>query len=129
VREAIIALELDGLMEVRKGSGVYVSALVPRGAQADDTDIGPFELIEARRLIESECCALAAARVSEDELQILSKLVTAIQAENARAVIMSENANRRFHLEFARAAQNSAMYAAVKILWDGRSLAAISSAH
>ena len=34
VREAIFALELDGLVEVRMGSGVYVAA-PPRGERAD----------------------------------------------------------------------------------------------
>jgi DNA-binding FadR family transcriptional regulator len=120
VREAIIALELDGLVEVRKGSGVYVTALAPRGGKAGDTDMGPFELIEARRLIESECCALAAARVTDEELAALSALVAEMQAENARDVTMSEDADRRFHLEIARATQNSAMYAAVEMLWDAR---------
>src|SRR5690349_12503524 len=52
IREAIIALELDGLVEVRLGSGVYVTARAPRGGQAGETDIGPFELLEARRAIE-----------------------------------------------------------------------------
>src|SRR5215469_14105709 len=58
IREAILALEIDGLVEVRVGSGVYVSARVPSGGQAGRTDMGPFELLEARRAIEGEACAL-----------------------------------------------------------------------
>src|SRR5690348_1481108 len=60
VREAIIALELDGLVDVRMGSGVYVLHQRPPAGQAPDRDIGPFELLEARRAIEGESCALAA---------------------------------------------------------------------
>src|SRR5688500_12828765 len=51
VREAIISLELDGLVEVRLGSGVYVMSRHPPGGQAGAKDIGPFELLEARRAI------------------------------------------------------------------------------
>src|SRR4051812_46257844 len=52
VREATIALELDGLVEVRYGSGVYIVARLPKGGVAGITDFGPFELLEARRAIE-----------------------------------------------------------------------------
>ncbi|RZM06153.1 MAG: GntR family transcriptional regulator, partial [Sphingomonas sp.] len=63
VREAILALELDGLVEVRTGSGVYVAALTPARAQADTSGFGPFEILEARALIEGETCALAATLI------------------------------------------------------------------
>src|SRR6186997_2777327 len=65
VREAIIALELDGLVDVRLGSGVYVKNRRPPGGTESAKDIGPFELLEARRIIEGEACALAALRIGE----------------------------------------------------------------
>ncbi|HEX3063454.1 MAG TPA: GntR family transcriptional regulator, partial [Usitatibacter sp.] len=49
VREALIALEVEGYVEVRVGSGVYV--LGPRHGPAAHplpADSGPFELIRAR---------------------------------------------------------------------------------
>src|SRR3954470_6781488 len=58
LREAIIALELDELVEVRAGSGGYVTNREPPTGQAGVKDIGPFELLEARRAIEGEACAL-----------------------------------------------------------------------
>lgn len=120
IREAILALELDGLVEVRLGSGVYVTASLPRGGEAGAMDIGPFELLEARRAIEGESAALAAALISDDELEELQQLVAEMQAENARDVVMSEDADRRFHMGIAGATQNSAMVAAVEMLWDAR---------
>ncbi|HEY2481674.1 MAG TPA: FadR/GntR family transcriptional regulator, partial [Caulobacteraceae bacterium] len=120
IREAIIALELDGLVDVRLGSGVYVAARLPRGGKAGEMDIGPFELLEARRAIEGESCALAAVLISDEELDELQALVAEMQAENARDVLMSEDADRRFHMTIARASQNSAMVAAVEMLWDAR---------
>jgi DNA-binding FadR family transcriptional regulator len=120
IREAIIALELDGLVEVRLGSGVYVTARLPRGGQAGEMDVGPFELLEARRAIEGEACALAAVLISDEQLDELQDLVVEMQAENTRDVVMSEDADRRFHMLIATATQISAMVAAVQMLWDAR---------
>lgn len=120
IREAIIALELDGLVDVRTGSGVYVLNKEPPTGQAGATDIGPFELLEARRAIEGEACALAATRMDESQLAELSALVAEMRSENEHDVVMSEDADRRFHELIARATQNSGMIAAVQMLWDAR---------
>ncbi len=120
IREAIIALELDHLVEVRVGSGVYVTNKEPPGGKAGATDIGPFELLEARRAIEGEACALAAARIDEAQLTELADLVTEMREENEHDVVRSEDADRRFHELIAAATQNSGMIVAVKMLWDAR---------
>lgn len=120
IREAIIALELDGLVDVRLGSGVYVKAQTPHDGRAGATDIGPFELLEARRAIEAEACAMAAKRITKEELDQLDGLVAEMQAENARDVDRSEDADKRFHMLIAASTQNSAMIAAVELLWEAR---------
>src|SRR6266852_3886734 len=49
VREALIALEVEGYVEVRVGSGVYVRGPIPAvRAEPLPADSGPFELIKAR---------------------------------------------------------------------------------
>lgn len=120
VREAVIALELDGLVEVKTGSGVYVTARVPKTGSPGVTDIGPFELLEARRGIEGEAAALAAQRITDEEIADLETLVAEMEHENKTDVVMSEDADRRFHMTIARATQNSAMVAMVEMLWDVR---------
>jgi DNA-binding FadR family transcriptional regulator len=120
VREAMIALEVDGLVEVMTGSGVYVRALRRRGGKAARVDIGPFELLEARALVEAEAAALAATQIDEETLRELEALVREMEAENARDVVMSEDADRRFHLAIAAATNNSAMLHVVTELWDAR---------
>ncbi len=47
IRKASIALEVDGIVSVRQGSGVYVIAKTPRTGIAGVTDIGPFVLLAA----------------------------------------------------------------------------------
>jgi DNA-binding FadR family transcriptional regulator len=120
VREAIIALEIDGLVEVRLGSGVYVTHRAPPSGKTGETDVGPFELLEARRAIESEVCAIAASRIDDAQLSQLEDLVAEMQQENARDVVMSEDADRRFHMLIAEATKNSACVSSVKHLWDTR---------
>ncbi|MBY8829867.1 FadR/GntR family transcriptional regulator [Hephaestia mangrovi] len=120
IREAIIALEVDGLVEVRKGAGVYVVSATPAegAARANATDYGPFELIEARRLIEADACALAAQRITDEQIYQLSELLDEINS--GKTYEESEDADRRFHLLIAQAAENSVLLAIVEMLWDLR---------
>src|SRR5688572_29676782 len=121
VREAIIALELDGLVEVRLGSGVYVTNRLPPTGKEGAKDIGPFELLEARRVIEGEACALAALRIDDAQLEQLAGLVAEMRDDNRQnEILMSEEADRRFHELIASSTQNSGIIAAVQMLWDAR---------
>jgi DNA-binding FadR family transcriptional regulator len=121
VREAIIALELDELVEVRLGSGVYVTHREPPGGAAGYKDIGFFELLEARRAIEGESCALAALRIDDAQLAQLSELIDEMRDDNKRnEILMSEEADRRFHELIASSTQNTGIIAAVQMLWDSR---------
>ncbi|MBW4332016.1 FadR family transcriptional regulator [Stakelama sp. CBK3Z-3] len=119
IREAIIALELDGLVEVRMGSGVYVVATEPEGGEQSQADVGPFELIEARRAIEGEACAIAAPRIDKAALAELDALVDRMQSA-VGDIPAQETADRQFHMTIAQATNNSAIYNAVETLWDAR---------
>src|SRR3546814_7747654 len=59
VRAAMIGMEILGLVEARRGSGVYVTGRPSGGLHASEIDIGAFEMTEARRLREGECGGLA----------------------------------------------------------------------
>ena len=65
-REALIALEVEGIIEVRTGSGIYVLAQhaaaksLPAPDENTPTDWGPLEVMQARLLVEAEVAALAA---------------------------------------------------------------------
>jgi DNA-binding FadR family transcriptional regulator len=121
IREAMISLEVDGLVEIVTGSGVYVRSLTRKYGAAAPKDIGPFELLEARARVEGESAALAAQHITDEEIAELEVLLAEMEAENARNVVMSEDADRRFHMTIARASKNSAMELVVEALWDARS--------
>lgn len=119
IREAIIALELDGLVEVRIGSGVYVVSQSPRSAKVK-MDIGAFELTEARLLLEGEVAALAAVHVTDDDIAELEKLLEKMDTANKADAQAGEQVDKQFHAALSRYTRNSAMVATVDLLWTIR---------
>ena len=119
VREAVIALEVQGLVEVRVGSGAYVKRLPGKG-DIPGFNVTAFELTEARLLFEGEAAALAATQISDTEIETLEQLVRDIADENQQGG-GSENADREFHLTIARATRNNAIVDTIEALWQLRS--------
>jgi len=116
IREAMIALEMKGMVEARKGSGVFV--LAASTANADqELDIGAFEITEARRLLEGEVAAVAATEITEPQLAELRKMLTEMEQEDVTA---AEDADRRFHIAIAEATGNAVIISAVTDFWDLR---------
>lgn len=118
VREAVIALEVQGLVEVRIGSGAYVVAL-PGKKRVAGFNISAFELTEARLLFEGEAAALAATQVTAEELAEIEGLVRDIARENQDPK-GTDKADRAFHLAIAKATRNAAVYETVEKLWSLR---------
>jgi DNA-binding FadR family transcriptional regulator len=117
VREAIIALEVQGLVEVRVGSGAYVLPAPPQPERAEPVfNVSAFELTEARLLIEGEAAALAATHITDEELTELCSLVAQIKSKGNN-VAEAEEPDRLFHLLIARATRNRAVYNSVQSLW------------
>jgi DNA-binding FadR family transcriptional regulator len=119
IREALIALETSGQVDVRTGSGVYVLAQHVGADASFELDIGPFELVEARLLIEGESAALAAELGSDEQHAAIREAFRSMEAEDADPA-GGEAADRSFHLAIARATQNSALRYVVDQLWAMR---------
>ena len=67
IREALIVLEVEGFIDIRMGSGIYVNARKPLPVDLPPEEFeGPFELLRARAVVE---CAVAeeAARLARPE--------------------------------------------------------------
>ena len=80
VREAEVALQAQGKLAIKTGSGVFVcSAPQPAGALPA---VSPFEVTEARSLFESEAAALAASVITDEALARLDYLVEAMGGAN-----------------------------------------------
>jgi len=115
LREALRALSLLGVTEMRHGDGTYLTALDP------DALMRPFglvlalsdgqmqELFEARRVIEPGLAALAAARADDETVEALRLCV----GESAATVDDEEafmRADLELHSLIARAASNSILW-------------------
>lgn len=121
IREALIALEIAGYVDIRTGSGVYVQEpSMRRNKSPLALEIGPFELVEARALFEGEAAALAATLITDEEIEGLAAALDAMEEED-RLNIVGEIADREFHTRIARATRNSAIVYVVESLWDARS--------
>jgi GntR family transcriptional regulator, transcriptional repressor for pyruvate dehydrogenase complex len=118
VREALIALEVEGLVEVRMGSGVYVR-------QAEGAPIrkvtaeGPLEIIRARQLIEAELAAHAARHMKKPQVAGLREAVQLMEEEAAAGQTPTQG-DRLFHTRIAEASNNSALLRVVTELFDER---------
>ncbi|RRH91020.1 GntR family transcriptional regulator, partial [Mesorhizobium tamadayense] len=71
VREALIALEVEGRIRIRVGSGIYVTDRPNAAASEAETDEGPFELLRAREFVEGAIAAEAALHVRPADLELL----------------------------------------------------------
>ena len=118
VREAMIALEVQGVVEVKVGSGAYVLR-IPGEETLPGFNVSAFELTEARLMFEGEAAALAATQVTDEDIAEIERLVREIAKEN-NEMRGAEQADRAFHLTIARATRNSAIHDAIERLWDLR---------
>ena len=123
VREALIMLELENLIEVRKGSGVYVinlpgpqSGVSPQLSRSEEDDIGPFELLQARQFLESDIAAFAATQVTKNDI---AQMRQALEMEKDLLDSSGEDddGDRQFHMLIAQATGNSILAEIIEQLW------------
>lgn len=122
VREALIALEVEGWVEVRTGSGVYVlprSGTSTHAAQVPANEWGPLELLRARRVIEGEIAALAASQAKRRDVQAIREAIEFMRDEVDRGLTPLEG-DRAFHAAVAHASANAVLLDTVQTFWDAR---------
>jgi DNA-binding FadR family transcriptional regulator len=122
VREALIALELTGVIEVRGGSGVYVTGVAGAASplfEAKDAGPGPFDLLQARRLVEGEVAALAAETIDADSLAALEAAILE-QERPGQDAVERDNADRKFHAIIAESTRNGVIIHTVRQYWEMR---------
>lgn len=118
LREALIALELHGLIEARQGAGIYVRTWEnqPLRVNVFDRGVSPFELLDARCMIEGEIAAEAAGIITDRELLGLQHTLQQMK-DSSTDMDEYERYDREFHIQIARAARNTALTAVIDSLW------------
>lgn len=125
VREALIMLELMGFVEVRKGSGIYLikqpktSPTIEFESSVDKDDVGPFEMMQARQLLESHVAEFAATQATKKDI-IKMRDALELEKQNIEVPDNNHDADKLFHLAIAEATQNSVLVDLVKNLWERR---------
>ena len=119
IREAEIALQALGYLQIKTGSGVYVLDVTEK-QNGGLPNITAFELTEARSLFESEAAALAARQINDDALQRLDDLIVRMSSKDPADDEDSQLADREFHQLIAVSSGNAAVQYVVEMLWKMR---------
>lgn len=126
VREALIAMEVEGWVEVRTGSGVYVldrsktpSPANDRGGQISPDEWGPLELIRARRVVEGEVAAMAATQAKRKHIDAMEKALASMKLDADRGVLPLEG-DRAFHTAIVESCGNVVLIETIQRFWDSR---------
>lgn len=130
LREALIALEIDGTVEIRQGSGIYVVGASDRASKTTRSlGESPTELMQARLAVEGSVILLACARVDPGFLAELRATCSAMRGAIANGTNPMPQ-DRAFHARIAEQTGNSVLVRIVGSLFDerfGRISARISS--
>jgi DNA-binding FadR family transcriptional regulator len=125
VREALIALEVDGLIDIRMGSGIYVR---PRRVEPDVFAAfepavspigGPFEILNARALFEGAVAEQAARIATPGCFVAVDAAIGAMQSARHPST-ESLALDRAFHIALADLLQNDAVTKTIGDLFDQR---------
>lgn len=122
VREAIIMLELENLVEVKKGSGVYVINIPSQPNSRENVisdDAGPFEMLQARQLLESNIAEFAAMQVTPGDI-VKMRAALELEREELASGTADCNGDEKFHMCIAEATQNSVLVDMLKQSWERR---------
>jgi DNA-binding FadR family transcriptional regulator len=111
LREAVKALTLVNVLDVRQGDGTYVTSLAPSllleaisfivDFHRDDTVLA---FLEVRRILEPAAAALAATRMTEEDRAALGKVLEVVDATTPVEELVA--ADLEFHRQIAVGAGN-----------------------
>ncbi len=119
VREAIVALEVSGVLDVRRNVGAVVLNLGGDLHSLVNIEAGPFEQVRVRKLLEPEAARLAAENRTDEQCQAMESAIEMMVGEN-RAGFETEEGDMQFHLLIAKASGNSLLSSYIEGLWEMR---------
>ena len=114
LREALRRLSARGLIDIRKGSGIYVTELKIEDAINSlhlfydlrfNSDL-ILQIIEVRRLFEPEVARLAARNRTENDIKTLQKNLSELDKSNPDNTQLEVDIINRFHMNLAKATHN-----------------------
>ncbi|ATO35323.1 HTH-type transcriptional regulator LutR [Dickeya dianthicola] len=121
IREALIALEITGWVEIRTGNGVYVNDPLPEAPPAalaeDEFSLRAF--IQARQVYEAMMAELAAVHATDEQRAALQDITRDLSRLNVNdAQFLHED--KRFHLLVSEMSGNEVLQDMMDYLWNKR---------
>jgi DNA-binding FadR family transcriptional regulator len=122
VREALIALEVEGLVRINVGSGIYVLGTSSGESGRSPFEIppeGPFEVLHAREIVESSVAAEAAALAGPQHIKALDQILSRMEqckSRNDDWIAL----DREFHVTIAGILENGVLVRFVGEIFDLR---------
>lgn len=116
VREALCALELNGLIDSMQGAGYYVKKLSSAPGEPME-DVEPQDIIRARMILEPDVARLAAEQINEEQRAELRDIITRFKQE-AELDVYTTAVDREFHLFLARTSGNTLYLRAMKMIFQ-----------
>jgi GntR family uxuAB operon transcriptional repressor len=121
IREALIALEIAGWVEIRVGNGVFVRQPDEAVTESAETEgeISAADLLDARAVIEGEIAALAAKNGTDAQRVALAQVISMLEAQSVNnAAFLDED--KRFHLLISEMTGNPVLTEVMTFLWNKR---------
>ena len=114
IREALRILEITGIIEVKPGKGIYIKALtgdliVPLPTWVSGNKDTILKHFEARLIIEPEVAALAARRITKEEIHIIEQNIQLQKGFPQSRIASTINADIEFHCLVAESAKNETL--------------------
>jgi GntR family transcriptional repressor for pyruvate dehydrogenase complex len=119
VREALIALEVAGLVEVKVGVGAFVRQRPGVDAALPELSASPLEIMAVRLLLEPEVAALASQQITPEGIARLAEALRQMRTE-AAAERWSSDSDRLLHMTLAEACGNAVLRETLDSLWEQR---------
>ena len=120
IREALIALEITGWIEIRTGNGVYVSDPLPPQLDTQiEEEFSLQSLIKARQIYEATNAELAALNCTDDQREKLAEINRELtQLNSNNQAFLKED--KRFHLLISEMTGNEVLRDMMEYLWNKR---------
>jgi len=109
IRQALSALELNGIIYSRQGEGIFVKRNEINNAQSESAiffkSISPEDIVEVRMNIEPIIVKLAAERATEEDIEELRSTIQEMEKETMDGVYVPET-DHKLHYGIAKASHN-----------------------
>ncbi|MGH3293390.1 MAG: FadR/GntR family transcriptional regulator [Trebonia sp.] len=108
VRQATVALEVRGILEVRHGDGIYLRSMPSDAGHLMELMTQRHrlpEILEAREALETQLAALAAVRRTDEEISAMVAALD-VMAADIQGGGLGEEGDRLFHQAVTNAARS-----------------------